>query len=100
MVKKTSKLLDRIINHTSDIIFGILSGVGLVIVTGAALIIATRLLPILQPYFIIIYLFLYLFILIATSIFYAKGWFRIIYIVSSLILSSVYVYTLIFGVSS
>lgn len=93
MKRKKTKLLDRIIEHTSDIIFGILSGVGLVLITSAII----MLLPISQSYFIIMYLCLYFFILIATSILYAKGWFRIIYLISSLVLSSVYIYTIIFG---
>ena len=94
---KIKKLFDAITEHTSDIIFGILSGSGLVLITILITTFITIYLPILHSYFTIIYLTYYLFILISTSILYAKGWFRVIYLTSSLILSSVYVYTKIFG---
>ena len=91
------KLFDKITDHTSEILFGILSGTGLVLITIALITFITRIIPALQSYFLIMYTILYLFILISTSILYAKGWFKVIYLVSSLILSFVYIYTEIFG---
>jgi len=97
MIKKINKLLDKIIDHTSDIVFGIFSGVGLVFLTATLTKFITILLLTLQSYFVIIYICLYVFILLSTSISFAKGWFRVIYAASSLILSFSYVYTIIFG---
>lgn len=95
-MKKKNKLSDKITEHAPDIIFGILSGEGLMFTAGAITIILTLIFPILQSLFIIIYIIFYLFILISTSILYIRGWFRITYIASSLILSLAYLYTKIF----
>jgi len=97
MIKNIKKLVDKIIDHTSDIVFGILSGAGLSYIVIALVTLIEIYLPILESYFLIIFFCLYFFILVSTSIYYAKGWFRIIYVVSSLILSFVYIYTKIFG---
>ena len=99
-MEKRKKIFKIIVEHSSDIIFGILAGVGLVFIASALITLMAIYFPILQSYFTILYVVLYLFILISTSILFAKGWFKIIYLVSSLILSSVYVYTEIFGVIS
>lgn len=92
-----NKLLDKITKHTSDIILGILSGSGLMFIIVGLTALITLLIPVLQPYFIIIYVIFYLFILISTSLLFTKGWFRIFYLTSALILLLTYVYTKIFG---
>ena len=97
MMKKKNKLSDKITEHTSDVIFGILSGSGLMFITSAIITIITLIAPLLQPYFIIMYAALYLFILVSTSILYAKGWFRTIYIISASILLLAYIYSIISG---
>ena len=94
------KLLDTITEHTSDIIFGILSGAGLMFIVSAIITFVAISIPVLQAYFTILYILLYLFILISTSILYTKGWFRTIYLTSALILLLTYIYTKVFGVMS
>lgn len=99
MVKKISKLFDKIINHASDIIFGILSGAGLMFIISAIINIIVILLPNLKSYFPLMYSILYLFVLISTTILYTKGWFKTIYLTSASILLLTYIYTKLFGVS-
>ena len=98
MKKEIKKLLDKIIDHTSDIIFGILSGTGLMFIISAIINVIVMILPSLKHYFLIMYAFLYLFVLISTAILYTKEWFRTIYLTSALILLLTYIYIEIFGV--
>jgi hypothetical protein len=97
MGKKISKLLGNITDHTSDIIFGILSGTGLMFIISAIINVIVIILPSLKHYFLIMYASLYLFVLILTAILYTKGWFRTIYLTSALILLLTYIYIEIFG---
>ena len=97
---KIRKLYKKIENHQPEIMFGILSGCGLMFIVSALLIFAIMIVPALQSYITILYIILYLVILIPTSIYYTKGWFRIIYLASALILLLTYIYTKIFGVVS
>ena len=91
-------LIDKITEHTHDMIFGILSGAGLFLLTG--LIAATiESVPKLQPYFLILYSIFFIIILIPTAMSYTKGWFRIFYLSSALILLLTYIYTKVFGVA-
>lgn len=98
MIKEIKKLLDKIIDHTSDIIFGILSGTGLMFIISAIINVIVMILPSLKHYFLIMYASLYLFVLISTAVLYTKGWFRTIYLTSALILLLTYIYIEIFGV--
>jgi len=87
MVKKRiRKFYNKIGDHGSEIIFGILSGLGLTFAVSALITALTMIVSILQNYFTILYILLYLVILVPTCIFYSKGWFRAVYLVSSLIL--------------
>lgn len=94
---KIKKLFGTITEHISDIIFGILSGTGLIVIVSSIITMITIIIPALQSYFVILYLLLYMFILISTTILYTGGLFKIIYLISSLILSLTYIYTKIFG---
>lgn len=91
------KLLDTITEHTFDIIFGILSGSGLAFLVGAMVTWIIIYIPNLQAYLTLMYVALYLFILISTSLSFTKGWFRVIYLISALILLFAYIYTKTFG---
>lgn len=89
--KITEHPSDIIFEHTFDIIFGILSGSGLMFVVNVLITLITFIVPILQQYFTILYSILYLIILIPTSIFFSKGWFRVVYLITSLVLLFIYV---------
>ncbi|MBU2503791.1 MAG: hypothetical protein KJ879_01940 [Nanoarchaeota archaeon] len=91
------KQIDKIEGHTSDIIFGILAGSGLLFIVSAIIKLATIIFPALEAYFSLMYIALFLFLLIPTSIYYARGWFRVTYLASALILLLTYVYTMITG---
>lgn len=94
---KKFRLFDKIAEHYSDMIFGILSGSGLFFIVNALSILITIIIPSLIAFYFIIFIVLYLFILISTSILYTRGWFRIIYLTSALILLATYIYMRIFG---
>ena len=95
---KFKKLYNKIEDNTSEIIFGILAGSGLIFIVIALAIFITIIIPGLQSYITILYTILYLIILLPTSIYYARGWFRVIYLISALVLLLAYIYTKIFGV--
>ena len=98
---KLATLFDKITEeYDSKIIFGILSGVGLAMLMYALAILITTIFSILQPYTLIIYLILYLFPLIFITRFYTKGLFRIIFLISSLIIAAATFYGKIFGGAS
>lgn len=84
--------------YSKDIIFGILAGMGLVFASNSLTAIILEYMSNLQQYLIIIYAVIYLVLLIPTFMMVAKGWFRIIYLISSLILSFIYLYGKISGV--
>ncbi len=96
-MKKKKNLSDKITEHTSDIIFGILSGSGLFLLISGIITMIILILPILQSYSLIIYISLYLFVLISTSVYFTKGWFRIIYLTCASIWLLVYIQVKIFG---
>ena len=73
MKREKNKFFNTIIKHTSDIIFGILAGSGLMFIVSAIITMITIYLPALQDYFAIMSITLYLFILITTSVLYAKA---------------------------
>ena len=91
------KYFDKIIKHTFDIIFGILAGSGLMFLIDGAFKFTSKIISISQPYFTILYVVLYLFVLIPTSTLYTKGWFKKIYLTSALILLFTDIYTRIWG---
>ena len=93
---KKNKRADKILNHAPDIIFGILAGSGLMFVVNGLISSVVILISSLQSYFLIMYTLLYLAIFISTSILYAKGWFRIFYIISGSILLLASIYAQIF----
>ncbi len=102
--KKRNKLIqiikiidDKIINHDFEIIFGILAGTGLVSIVGSLITLTVELIPQLENYFVLMYSIIYFFILIFTTLIYTKGWFRITYLTSSLILSLTGIYVKLFG---
>ena len=72
--------------HASDIIFGILCGSGLFLIVAAGVSLIIRLIPILDSYFLAIFVFLYFFLLVSTSFLASRGWFRITYITTALLL--------------
>ena len=84
--------------YSNDIIFGILSGMGLVFAVSSLMAIILEYDSNLQYSIPIIYSVIYLFLVIPTFMMVAKGWFRIFYLASSLILSIVYLYGKITGV--
>jgi hypothetical protein len=91
-----NKISNKITSHTFDIIFGILAGSGLHFIINAITIVLILIAPILQVYSTIIYIVLYLFVLISTSILYTKKWFRLIYLTSASILLIVYIFNKLF----
>ena len=95
---KLKKLYKKIGNHTSEIIFGVLAGSGLIFIASVLATLITIIIPSLQSYITILYIIFYLIFLIPTSIYYSKGWFRIFYLISALFLLLNYIYTKIFGV--
>ena len=94
---KLRKIYNEITNHTSDIIFGILSGSGLIFITGAIIALTRIVFPTLNSYSTILYIAFYLFILLSTSIYFSRGWFRIIYLISASILLITQISIQIFG---
>ena len=98
---KIKKLYDIITEkHQNDIIFGMLSGIGLFFVSGVVASMITDYITDLQLHFIPIYIAVYLFLVISTFMMVAKGWFRIFYLASSLIISLTYLYTKLFGATA
>ena len=91
------KAINKMTEHTHDIIFGILSGCGLMFLTSAIIISIMIIIPALQFYITILYIILYLTLLIPTSIYYTRGWFRIIYLTSALILLLAFIYAKLSG---
>jgi len=90
---KKRNILDKIAEKSHDIVFGMLSGTGLFFLVMIATSWVIYFLPNLEKHFLIIYIALHLFILIGTAKMYTKGLFRVIYVVLSLILLFVYIYT-------
>ena len=81
-----------------NIIFGIASGAGLFFLSWAISSLIVYFIPILDRYFLITYVLIHLFTLIGTAKMYTTGLFKVVYIISSLILLLVSLYTKIFGV--
>ncbi len=86
--------------HAPNIIFGILCGSGLFLIAAAGVSLIIRLIPVLDSYFLAIFVFLYFFLLVSTSLLSSKGWFRVTYIITALLLLLRYIliYTEILGV--
>ncbi len=91
------KIINKIESHTSEIIFGILAGSGLIFIINTLLVSLILIIPTLQLYTTILYVALYLIILLPTSTYYAKGWFKAVYLTAALILLLVYIYAKVFG---
>ena len=86
-------MFNKITGHSYDIVFGILSGTGLFFLSWEISSLVVYLIQILNKYFLIIYIALHLFTLIGTAKMYTRGLFRAVYVISSLVLLFVYVFT-------
>jgi len=73
-------------DNISEIIFGIISGAGAIFIAGTLALAALIIVSSLYPYFIIVFFVIYLLILILTSIFFARGLFRKVYLISTVIM--------------
>jgi hypothetical protein len=71
---------------TEEVIFGILSGVGAILMAFLLSIIIAFIIPGLYSYSIIIFFVLYIALLLLTAILYAKGLFRKVYLISTVII--------------
>jgi len=85
----SSKLAEE---HAHDIMFGILSGTGLTVLVSALITLVAIIIPLFYPYYSIAWIALFVFILLFTSLWYSKGWFRIVYLTISLIWLLTYIY--------
>ena len=98
MEKKLRKIYQKIVKNNFGIIFGILSGAGLMFVLTNLVFLGRTIFPAVEPYSFIIYIILFLFVLTITTINYARGWFKIFYLGSSLVLFITQIYVEIFGI--
>lgn len=80
------KIFDKFFENEFGIIFGILSGTGLVVLLTSFFSLIKNLLEISEPYSSIIYAILFIFVFIGVLIRYPEGWLRIFYSLSALIL--------------
>ena len=98
MVREKIKLIDKIALHDFEIIFGILSGSGFFFLITIVFEMILSFLPKLGQYFIIIYIVLYLLIFIPVFLTYTKkGWFRVAFLISAIVLFITQTYVKTFG---
>lgn len=92
------KLIDKIARYDFEIIFGLLSGSGFFFLVTILYKIIPSFLPKLEEYSLIVYALLYLLIFIPILLIYTKkGWFRISFLISAIILFITQIYVKIFG---
>ena len=96
-MKKLSEIYNKIVENDFGIIFGILSGAGLVFILSNLISLGKTIFPPIEPYSFILYIALFLLIIIGTTINYARSWFKVFYLSSSLILFTTQIYVKLFG---
>ena len=99
MIRKKIKLMNKIMRHHDlEIMFGILSGAGLVFLMTSLAKALTILLPKLEQYSFVVYIMLFFVTFIPILIVYTrKGWFRTFYLITALFLFAAQIYGEIFG---
>ena len=80
-----NKFINKISRESSNIIFGILCGSGLVVVSYAFADLITKLISYSKSYFLIIFIIFYLILLTATLKLSKKGWFSLTYVIVSIL---------------
>lgn len=85
------KLYKKMEAHQNGILFGILSGIGIVGISTILTNLLIFLIPKLNSYSLILYVIISIFMIYATSL-YAEGWFKKVHVISSLALTLSYIY--------